>query len=266
MRPSVTMQPAIMPSFGTLNSSRTWAEPSRCFLEGRLEQADHGLLDLLGHVVDDRVQADVDVLALGDVGRIAVGADVEADDDGVAGRGEQHVELVDGADAGMDDADLDLVVAQLQQRVGQHFGRALHVGLDDERQVLDAAFRDRVLQRFQRQSAALGAERLDLGLLLAEERDLPRLGRIGDDWNVSPGCGSPVRPRTSTGVDGPASLVGRSAVVDQRADLADHRAGDEVVADAQRAVLHEHRRDRDRGPCRAWLRARCPSPASSGSP
>ena len=36
----------------------------------------------------------------------------------------------------------DLLVGELRQRVGEHFGRALHVGLDDDRQLLHAAFGD----------------------------------------------------------------------------------------------------------------------------
>ena len=140
MRPSVTMQPAIVPTFGTLKVSRTSARAEAHFLERRLEQARHRLLDLVGHVVDDRVEADVDLLALGQVGGVAIGPHVEADDDRVRRRGQQHVRLVDGADARVDDADLDLLVRQLRQRVGQHLGRALHVGLDDDRQLLDAAF------------------------------------------------------------------------------------------------------------------------------
>ena len=35
---------------------------------------------------------------------------------------------------------LTLLVAELGQRVGQHFGRALHVGLEDDRQLLHPAF------------------------------------------------------------------------------------------------------------------------------
>ena len=79
----------------------------------------------------------------------------------------------------VDDLDLRLVVRQLAERVGQHFGRALHVGLDDDRQLLDVALRQLLLQRFERQAAALGAERALLGLRLPEGRDLPRLRRIG---------------------------------------------------------------------------------------
>ena len=44
------------------------------FLERRLEQAGHRLLHLVDDVVDDRVQADVHLLAIGDVGGVAVRA------------------------------------------------------------------------------------------------------------------------------------------------------------------------------------------------
>src|SRR6187401_1761473 len=142
------------------------AEPH--FLERRLEDPGHRLLDLVGHVVDDRVHAHVDLLALGDLRGVAIRPDVEADDDGVRRQRQQHVELVDGAHARMDDADLDALVAELRERAGQHFGRALHVGLDDDRQLLDAAFGDLLLQRFQRQAARLRGVRPLLLLVLAE--------------------------------------------------------------------------------------------------
>ena len=73
----------------------------------------HAFLDLLGDGVDHRVEADVDLFALRHVGRVAVGPHVEPDDDRVRRRGQQHVGLVDRADAGPDDADLDLLVRQL---------------------------------------------------------------------------------------------------------------------------------------------------------
>src|SRR3954471_4684850 len=151
------------------------AEPH--FLERRLEDAGHRLLDLVGHVVDDRVQPHVDLLALGDLRGVAIRPHVEADDDGVRGQRQQHVELVDGADTRMDDADLDALVAELLQRAGQHLGRALHVGLDDDRQLLDAALGDLLLEGLEREAARLRRVRPLLLLVLAEQGDLARLGR-----------------------------------------------------------------------------------------
>ena len=62
----------------------------------------HRLLHLVGHVVDDRVMPDVDLLAVGHLGGVAIRLHVEADDDRVRRRREQHVRLVDRADARVD--------------------------------------------------------------------------------------------------------------------------------------------------------------------
>ena len=100
------------------------------------------------------------------------------------------------------------------------------------------------LQGLERQSAALGTERLDLCLLLTEVRDLPRLDGIGHRLE----CVARLRQsREAEDFDRSRRprLLGRAAaIVDQRAYLADHRSGDEVVADSERAVLHQDRGDR----------------------
>ena len=181
-------------------------------------------------------------------------------------RRQQHVRLVHRADARVDDADLHLLVGQLGERVGQHLGRALHVGLDDDRQLLHAAFGDLRLQRLEREPAALRAERAALGLLLAERRDLPRLGRVGQRLEHVARLRQAGQAEHFDRRGRPGRLDRTAAVVDQRAHAADDRAGDERVADVERAVLHEHRRHRARGPCRAWLRAPCPTRCASGWP
>ena len=146
---------------------------------------------------------------VGDVLGVAVGPDVERDDDRIRRRRQQHVGLVHRADAGVNDPDLDLLVGQLRQRVGEHLGRSLHVGLDDDRQLLHAAFGDLRLQRLEREPAALGAERAVLRLLLAERRDLPRLGGVGHLEDVArlrqPGRARALRPAST----GPRTCVGR---------------------------------------------------------
>ena len=71
--------------------------------------------------------ADVHLLALGNFRGVAIGTNVEADDDGVRRRGQQHVRLVDRADAGVNDLDAHALVGQLRQRIGQHRGGSLAV-------------------------------------------------------------------------------------------------------------------------------------------
>ena len=76
---------------------------------------------------------------LGHLLRLALGPDVEADDDGVRGRRQQHVALGDGADAGAQHLDANLFVRKLGQQIVEHFHRALHVALEDDVQFLHAA-------------------------------------------------------------------------------------------------------------------------------
>ena len=56
------------------------------FFELGREHADHRPLDVFEQLVDDLVGANFDVLGLGQVAGLAVGADVEADQRGVGGR------------------------------------------------------------------------------------------------------------------------------------------------------------------------------------
>src|SRR5436190_6863225 len=104
-------------------------------LERRIEEARHRLLHLIGHVVDDRVRADFDAFARRDVFGVAVRPDVERNDDGVRCGREQHVRFVDRADARVDDSNLHFFIREFRQRVGEHFGRALHIALDDDREL-----------------------------------------------------------------------------------------------------------------------------------
>ena len=100
------------------------------------------------------------------------------------------------------------------ERVGQHLGRALHVGLDDDRQLLHAAFGDLRLQRFEREAAALRAERAGLRLLLAERRDLPRLGRVGE-----PGRRRPAAAARSGRAPRPASTARPTSIGRPRSSM-----------------------------------------------
>ncbi len=60
----------------------------------------------------------------------------------------------------------------------------------------------------------------------------------------SPASGTPFKPSTSTGVAGPAWLDRLAAIVEERAHAAPLAAGDEDVADLERAALDQHGGDR----------------------
>ena len=91
MKPSETRQPAMVPTFGMRKVSLHLGAALVGFLDRRLEQAGHGLLDLVLQFVNDRVQADIDFFLVGEFLRFAFRTHVEADDDRVRGRGQQHV-------------------------------------------------------------------------------------------------------------------------------------------------------------------------------
>ena len=66
----------------------------------------------------------------------------------------------------------------------------------------------------------------------------------GATRSSSPASGTSSRPSTSTGTDGPASGDLLAVLVEHRAHLAPRAAGDDRVADAQRAALDERGDDR----------------------
>src|SRR6185369_9083320 len=115
-------------------------------LEHALERELHVLLGL----VDDVVEPDLDLLALRQLARAHVGPHVEADDDRVRGRGEQHVGLGDLAHGRADDAHRDLARRQLLQRLAQRLDRAVHVALDEHLELVRAALAEAVVERRER--------------------------------------------------------------------------------------------------------------------
>src|SRR3954464_11012921 len=107
------------------------AEPD--LLELRLEHALEGRLDLLDRRVQHRVVPDVDPLAVGELGALPLGPDVEADDDDVVGQRQVDVALADRADAAVDDPQRDVVAhLDLHQRVLERLDGARVVTLDDQ--------------------------------------------------------------------------------------------------------------------------------------
>ena len=155
---------------------------------------------------------------------------------------------------------------QLRQRVGEHFGRALHVGLDDDRQLLHAAFGDLRLQRLEREPRALArrapcdfacsSRKVAICRAFAASADLEHVARLRQ----------PAEAEHFDRRRRPGGLGRLAAVVDQRAHAADDRAGDERVADAAACRPGRARSPPGRGPCPAWLRARCPTRSASGWP
>ena len=202
------------------------------------EHALHGGLDLVDAVVDDPVHPHVHVVTLGVLLGIGVGADVEAHNDGVGGGGQHHVGLVDGANGAVDDLHPDLLVGDLLQAGLYRLSGALHVGLDDNIQILHLALLDLGEQVLQGDLAA-GAGGGKLLVLLALLGQLPGHALVGHGVEVVArlrdlGHADDLHGYRRSGLgDLLAGGVGHGP------DTAHGGAGDDNVALLQSAVLHQ---------------------------
>src|SRR3954452_10674056 len=208
----------------------------------RLEHALEGRLDLLDRLVDDRVVPDVDALAVGQLRRLALGPDVETQDDDVVGQGEVDVALGDPADAAVDDPQRD-VVAHLDLHEGllERLHGARVVALDDQVELTGLLQRGvEVLQ-----ADPLAHRRVlrvaDAGL--APVGDLPGDAVLLDHEEGVAGTRHRGETHDLHGAGRQGLLQLGAVLVEQRPDAAVGVAGHERVADAQRAALDEHRGD-----------------------
>ncbi len=79
-------------------------------------------------------------LALGNPTRLLIGTHVEANNHRLGSRGQIDIGLIDATNRLMHDRDLDLISGKLDQCLRQRFLRTLHIGFDDQRQLLHVAF------------------------------------------------------------------------------------------------------------------------------
>src|SRR4051812_31518942 len=208
----------------------------------RLEHALEGRLDLLDRLVDDRVVPDVDALAVGELRRLPLGPDVEAQDDDVVGQRQVDVALGDPADAAVDDPQRQVVAhLDLHQGLLERLHGARVVALDD--QVELAGLLERGVEVLQADPLA------HRRVLRVADAGLPAVGDLpgdtvflDDEERVTgPGHGGEAddlhRPR------GQRLLELVAVLVEQRPDAPVGVAGHDRVALAQRAALDQHRGD-----------------------
>ncbi len=156
----------------------------------RPEHPFQGGAEVLGHLVDDVVAADLHAAALGQDAGGLVGDHVEADDHGVGGVGQVDVGLGDAAHGGLEDLDLHLGVLQLAQLLADGLDRAADVGPQDDVQRLHLVLLAQPLEEgFQGDVGAAAAE-----FSLAVGRR-PRLGQLAGRPRCPPGRRSGRRRR-----------------------------------------------------------------------
>src|SRR5689334_23641360 len=215
------------------------------FLELGLEHALERRLDLLDRLVDDRVVADVDAFAPGQLAGPFGRPDVEADDYRVRGDGEVDVVLRDRADTAADHPQADLFAdIELEQRVLEGFHRAGYVTLDDEEQFLALTGLERLVQVLERDPATALGELGDTLARLAALGDLPGHPVVGDNQEVvtRAGHGGQAEHLDRTGRQSLGD--GLVVLVQHGPDPAVRLTADDRVAHVQRAALHQHGRHR----------------------
>src|SRR3984957_17439578 len=213
--PSVTRQPATLPTFETLNTSRMIALPS---------------------MVSRRVGANLAAVALGRPGRFLVGAQVEADDGGARGFRQRHVRLGDAADARIEDARHDLRRAELVERADDRLDRALHVALDDEREFLAARRLELMHHVLERAAHLRGARRRLLALLArAIVADLAGARLVLDDREAVARLGGAVEAEHLDRHRRAGELDRIAGIRHERAHAPPFGAGNHDVAHAHRA-------------------------------
>src|SRR4051812_22736960 len=207
-----------------------------------LEHALEGGLDLVDGLVDDRVVPDVHTLAVGQLGGLTLGPDVEAQDDDVVGQRQVDVALGDPADAAVDDPQRDVVAhLDLHQRLFERLDGARVVALDD--QVELTGLLERRVQVLQADPLAHGGVLRVADPGLAAVGDLPGDPVLLDDEEGVTGArhGGQADDLDRTGRQGLLELV--AVLVEQRPDATVGVAGHDRVALAQRAALDQHRGD-----------------------
>src|SRR5690606_36884822 len=213
----------------------------RALLVLGLDLAPDHLLHVLDEVVDDPVGLHRDAAALGGLDHAAGRVHAEGEHRGARGAGQQQVGLGGGADLGQHDVDLDLLgrLGLAQQHALDGLERALGVGA--QHQV------DRPLLRLAEEVGerdALAADLLAalfLAGLAALAGDALRLRLVGHALDDRAGHGLLGEAEHLDGRRGAGLVDALAVVVGEAPDLRPRLAADDVVGDAQRALLHQDR-------------------------
>ena len=168
---------------------------------------------------------------------------VEPDDDGIGRHRERDVVLGDAAGTGSNDVDPDLFLRKLEQRILERLDRPLDVGLDDHVEVDHLGppgLAHQVLEGLALRRDELRLTRLGLTLF----REVTSLTFVVDLAEVVAGARHVAPTEDLHGLGWTRDIDLAPVLILHRADPAVRRARDQRIPDLDRALLHEHGRDR----------------------
>src|SRR5579884_344048 len=210
-------------------------------LENRLQQTGHGHLHLIDQLINDRVQANIDLLLLGRRLCTALRAYVKANDDRIGGGSEQNIALGNGAHPGMQHTHANFIVRKPLESIGKDLGSAAHIGLDDEIQILDLTLLEVLVQGIQTRHAGALRHGCLACLAFAIKHDLLSLGRIRGNLERVAHLRQALEPNNFYRHGGLGLLHLVAAIIKHGANFAKLGAAKEVISRAQRPVPHENR-------------------------
>ena len=171
----------------------------------RFKFSGEGVGDILEQFVDDAVEADFDMLLLGQVVDARIDPDVESDDDRIGRRRERYVVFGDRTDRVGDHFRLDLLRRKLIERLRDGFAGTLYIGLDDDVQRV-ATFRIELAEEILRGCNRTGGKHVALSAI--RRSDSARAAFSDSKISRrSPASGTPLMPTTLTGMLGPADFT-----------------------------------------------------------
>ena len=173
-----------------------------------------------------------------------IGAHVEAEDDGLRGRGQIHVRFGDAADHAVNHLDLDLVGGKFLKRHGQRLDRALDVGLDDQVEYLGIGARLLHLLEHISELGGAGRQLHVFELALTVQCDFARLTLAFDHHDFVAGVRH-ARESLHLDRDRRTGRFHRPAIlVRHRTHTSKLAAGQHDIALVERAALYQHGRHR----------------------
>ncbi|CAB4928726.1 unannotated protein [freshwater metagenome] len=181
----------------------------------------------------------------GELSNLALGPDVEPDDDRLRCAGQGHVVLRDRADASVNDTEVHLLAdIDLQQRILECLDGTRNVALDDEGELGDLALFDRLEEVLERAlHAVLREERVALSCLTCLG-NLTGDAILGNDEEAIAGTRHRRKTEYLDGERRTGDLDGVAVVVEHCPDSAVGIARDDRIAGAQGAALDEDGRHR----------------------